>query len=442
MEIEAEYKRDFNHNYMIIKSPCGVDMDSFQIRMLLGNVMKGFLGCRLHMLDNHALFYYEITSRQSLAALYQSCMIDAKILETLITAVAEALEVLDSYLLDPQGLVLQAEYIYLDAAKEEVSFCYLPGYGGKIGEEFRAFTEYLLPKIDHTCQEAVVLGYGLYRKAMEEPFDLTSVLAVFRKREQDSGLSGFVSSRKKPLEPFEAQEEREKKDAVLREFLTEEEEGENESVPRMIRIAPPFAAAALLGILLLLKWVTLPVWAYLALVGLLLAGAVCGGVWIYRSRKAEEEREIEQEFQDVGKKARLYANEKSCGDSMRFEQEFQREEAREGKNGEETVCFGSGDMGNPYLSGVNPAALPTIPADRELILIGTLPQAVDVVLPSRAVSRMHAKVEKREGECYLTDLNSRNGTFVNERPLIGEEEYLMKDGDRIRFADLTYQYCR
>lgn len=149
MEVTAEYKRDLNHNYMIIKSPCDVDMDSFQIRMLVGNVMKGFLSCRLHMLDNQALFYYEITSRQSLAVLYQNRMINAEILEKLVTAAAEALNVLDSYLLDGQGLVLRPEYIYLDAGNQEISFCYLPGYGEIWGK-----SSALLP---NTCCQRLII---------------------------------------------------------------------------------------------------------------------------------------------------------------------------------------------------------------------------------------------------------------------------------------------
>lgn len=441
MEVEAEYKRDLNHNYMIIKSPQNVDLNSFKIRMLVGNVLEGFLKCRLHMLDNQALFYYEITSRQSLAFMYRNAMVDAKLLEQLVTAVSEALEVLDSYLLGGQGLILLPEYIYLDAGRQKISFCYLPGYEANLGEEFRALTEYLLPKIDHTCQDAVVLGYGIYRKAMEEPFDLMSVLAVFRRRGQDNDLSDFVSSRKKRSEEF-TDAKTERKDALIQEFLgSDEEEEEEEKSSRAVRAVPPAAAAALCGIFILLKWVTLPVWAYLVIVGLMIAGAAAGGIWLYRSRKEEEDREIEQEFRNVEEKAEFHMREKSCAESMRFDAEKEEADDADRQEGV-TVCLGYAGVGNPYLSGVQPAALPTITADRELILIGTLPQAVDVVLPSKAVSRMHAKIEKKSGECYLTDLNSKNGTFINEQPLIGEEERRLQDGDKVRFADLTYQYCK
>ena len=61
------------------------------------------------------------------------------------------------------------------------------------------------------------------------------------------------------------------------------------------------------------------------------------------------------------------------------------------------------------------------------------------VLPSTAVSRVHASIEQRAGNWYLKDMNSRNGTWVNEQELYGEEEQELINGDQIRFADLIYQ---
>mgnify|MGYP000467765110 CR=1 FL=1 len=56
-----------------------------------------------------------------------------------------------------------------------------------------------------------------------------------------------------------------------------------------------------------------------------------------------------------------------------------------------------------------------------------------------AVSRVHASIEQRAGNWYLKDMNSRNGTWVNEQELYGEEEQELINGDQIRFADLIYQ---
>lgn len=44
-------------------------------------------------------------------------------------------------------------------------------------------------------------------------------------------------------------------------------------------------------------------------------------------------------------------------------------------------------------------------------------EPADLVLPFLSVSRRHARLERRGSECWLADLGSRNGTFVNGRML-------------------------
>ena len=67
----AEYKRDMSHNYLILHGENPVDTSSYQVRMLTGNAVPSILKCRIQGLDGNFLFYYDITSRQSLASFYE-----------------------------------------------------------------------------------------------------------------------------------------------------------------------------------------------------------------------------------------------------------------------------------------------------------------------------------------------------------------------------------
>lgn len=51
----------------------------------------------------------------------------------------------------------------------------MPGYDKDIKEQFQLLIEYILPKIDHEDGEAVVLGYGVYRRTMENSFHLEHI---------------------------------------------------------------------------------------------------------------------------------------------------------------------------------------------------------------------------------------------------------------------------
>lgn len=56
----------------------------------------------------------------------------------------------------------------------------------------------------------------------------------------------------------------------------------------------------------------------------------------------------------------------------------------------------------------------------------------DVILESDDVSRHHAQIKLRQGSYVLTDLDSANGTSINDTPV--DEPRVLRDGDRIRVA--------
>ena len=45
--MRTEYKRDMNHNYLIVYGENEINTDSYQVRMLAGNVIPSLLKCRI-----------------------------------------------------------------------------------------------------------------------------------------------------------------------------------------------------------------------------------------------------------------------------------------------------------------------------------------------------------------------------------------------------------
>ena len=72
---------------------------------------------------------------------------------------------------------------------------------------------------------------------------------------------------------------------------------------------------------------------------------------------------------------------------------------------------------------------------RGLNIIGSS-RSAEIYLPNALVSTRHAEIDVRaDGSCWLKDLGSRNGTFVNGRELGSDSERLLKDSDIIALAD-------
>ena len=75
-------------------------------------------------------------------------------------------------------------------------------------------------------------------------------------------------------------------------------------------------------------------------------------------------------------------------------------------------------------------------ADGEHIL-GRHPDC-DVVIDVGAVSRHHCKVIRRSDGCYLEDLRSRNGTYLNDEVIEGTKA--LKHHDRVRVCDVVFTF--
>ncbi len=71
--------------------------------------------------------------------------------------------------------------------------------------------------------------------------------------------------------------------------------------------------------------------------------------------------------------------------------------------------------------------------DADRAVLGRHPDC-DVVLDAASVSRQHAQIVRENGQYFIEDLHSRNGTFVNGRLVQGR--HLLQDGDRLKICDL------
>jgi len=83
------------------------------------------------------------------------------------------------------------------------------------------------------------------------------------------------------------------------------------------------------------------------------------------------------------------------------------------------------------LNNQNPTASEDFELTKSEIVIGR-DEAVDLKIPSSAVSRRHAKLMRENDGYVIEDLGSSNGTFVNSQKLTGRRA--LKAGDQIRLG--------
>ena len=173
--MRAEYKRDMNHNYLILYGEDEINTDAYQVRMLVGNVIPSVLKCRIQGMDGRFLIYFDITSKQALNILYEERKMKIEDLNLIFGGFVQVMEDAAEYLINPGQFLLSPEYIYADVEKKKIYFCMMPGYEKDIKNQFQLLAEYILPKIDHEDSQAVLLGYGVYKRTMEDCFHLEHI---------------------------------------------------------------------------------------------------------------------------------------------------------------------------------------------------------------------------------------------------------------------------
>lgn len=461
--MKSEYKRDMNHNYLILTGEDAIDTNSYQVRMIVANAVPDLLQCRIQGIDGKFMVYYDVTSRHSMTALFEEKKIGMEELQVILGGFVQVMEAMSEYLLNPCQLILEPEYIYLDAEKQNVRFCYLPGFHGEIQKQFQNLAEYILPKLDHEDGKAVMLGYGVYRRALEDSFHLEYIKEELYKVKNGEASDFSAYEKKKPLKQAEkSQEEHEEQKELWQmenwnredldgaEKKKKDSKSNNREVKKENRDRLWKTAGFLLALLILLGITAGMAAGYLPRVstGVFLSvilGLMVLGMLSYilmkkipeKKQNPHEETDRIRDFQEKN----IYEIPQEKEKQPEIKEHEVSEENAEGFG--ETVVLSAGITKGPAtLVSHEPGELATIYLDRDITVIGKLETAADAVINMPTVSRIHAKIRKRDGEYYLTDLNSRNGTSVNGQILKNGEDRLLEDEDEVDFAQARYIFLK
>ena len=454
--MRAEYKRDMNHNYLILYGEDEINTDSYQVRMLVGNVIPSLLKCRIQGMDGRFLVYFDITSKQALSVLYEEKKMGVEDLRLIFGGFVKAMEDAAEYLMNPGQFIISPEYIYTDIEKQEIYFCMMPGYEKDIKEQFQFLTEYILPKIDHQDQDAVILGYGVYKRAMEDSFHLEHIKEELYKTQGQQGTTTTKaeqmkteSEQRQESEDFNLEEEGFwENEEINQEFVRDGEKSKRLSLPQKTGVIV-LAAILLCGIAATTLMGYLPYLETGTILGIIIVLVACVMLFVYVSKikkKPGALRQGREEERDKPKgitgkvptdqtdqsqntiKSVVKSTNKPVAKSSQLHADYG-----------ETVVLSAGAVSGPAsLVSKEPGELATIYINEDLTVIGKLETACDAVISLPTVSRIHAKIKKKEDAYYLTDMNSRNGTAVNGRLLLPDEEYQLEPEDEVDFAQARY----
>lgn len=457
--MEISYKREMNHNYLILSSPDWKN-SGYECKMLAGNCIDGLLKFRLRNQEDGQKFYYEITSKQPLSRLAMQKPITGGEVRRILFSISSVLERIEEYLLKEDQILLEPDYIYIEPDFFQVYFCVIPGYSCNFFHAITKLFQYLLEKINHRDKDGVVLIYNLYHESLKENYSMSDLLRFLSETnkekviENESDKEEWIGEFEEEKNDFcKGQLEPEKKESYKTKNFIESKERPARNFSLLLQLGNWLIIT--LGMELFLWGVTgeeglskYGLWGALGSFLLFLVKQFyCASLESRADVKVEKKTErdvkqrLEKKSEDIVRKEtreELYSRNEYARkeiSAMQWEQEMDRKE-------EETTLLANFEDSDSMV------ILESLGRERENIMLPYIPfvigkheDLVDYCLPHPTISRIHAKIDRKEEDYLITDLNSTNGTTVDGHLLQANETVSVKDGGLIYFADIGYRFC-
>lgn len=480
-----DYERKMNHNYMILKK-CDFFQEQstkpidYRTKMLLENKIEGLLPVTYHMFNGEEHYYYEINSRQSLENLYEKREMDYPTICKLLEGCIRLFQNLEEYLLDGSQILLKPEYIYIHLDTGEPQFTYYPAQEGDIRQAFVELADYILTKINHTDEQAVMLGYQVYRYTRNHNFvldEISSFLAQsnintakkveYSPQLQQSLHTDYENVQEEKWNAYEAVSDCYATEPTVTDWeenvsSDEAEEGEepsnsNRKNTDMLGIIICIIIALGAGIILLggriLGWFTLTDKQGIYLCGAMSMSFVASLLFLVSMKKKQKEnnqtidQETMYEQQEEEESYSYYENNQwssHAEETGQNKEEMVTEYLQQTWEEAQTELLSEVDkeegMQEHRLKGVQNGKETIFLLKKVSTTIGKKADMVDIPICDKTVSRIHAKIDTQNGKWYLSDLNSTNGTLCNGILLGMHQAKELYPGDELQFGNSSFVF--
>ena len=411
-------KTEFGHSYLVVDNIVTLG-ESYLLKMMLNNKIENLLCCKENYLEDKSQLFYEISNKKSLLKEYEAKTMAFEEIYNLFQQLSQVFTNVSAYLLKQEYFLLDPQYMFLDLETKELNLLYIPfqlnndsdmTLGIKTVGRYYKLADFILEKINHRDEYAVNIAYQFYKMSKEDYFSISSFINYI---EKERVMKESVNN----------------KQSVVVENEIKEDDVIEKALPRIktknikIWIIPAcLGVFSILSIIIyaLVKQYTFYA-SYLFFLSIILAllsltKCIHNLVCIYR---LHTENQLELSMRDSLQSASVEDYWNNNEETMYFD------ENQEQPISEYTLNWKENGKHKKHIFTQFP------------ITIGKLEGEVDCQLNDTSISRIHAKIIKKENVIKLQDLDSTNGTFVNGVRLYPGEEITIQRKDEIQFGKLT-----
>lgn len=166
-------KNDLKRVYLVLEGK-EEDQDDYQAVMLRENEIPGILRTDVRYIDNRIHYYYDISGKTSIKAIYEKVNLSYDDMKGLVWELISAIQNIQKYMLDGNCILLEPEMIFRD--QEKYYFCYYPSCGQESRKEFHRLTEFFVRKVNDKDEKGVHFAYTLHKATMEANYSIEEIM--------------------------------------------------------------------------------------------------------------------------------------------------------------------------------------------------------------------------------------------------------------------------
>jgi len=462
------YESSAAASHLVISMDASEKVLEYHVEMVANNAIPHIINFDLRRMDSKICFYYDVTSKLVLSQFLKRSRVSRNEFLMILSDISKTLVGCKNYLLSDKCFLLDTDYMYINPSTMEISMIYVPiAFDTDINSEFREFaTNLILYSVNIDDSNDNYLQRVLYY-LKAEPFNIfefyksINMLMIGYGHSAAGECSCSTDSEKagKDVQDKQLQKDKEKdkesEPAAGKKhgFFIPQPKDQGEEKKKVEKGGPaelklkPRRAVLLTQLIIAAVLILIPVYLKLpdknSIINYGGVVLIVVALDILVLKVLFGKKEISRAEKSDNKKGRLTvqktANSKVSGVICNVNIPEKTTPA-EGRISNDTVILGPSFKEYPFLKGSNNGVFEIIEITRPDFLIGRLKEHVDYTCANSAIGKVHAQIIKRDGLYFIKDMNSRNGTYLNNARIDPGKEYEIKNNDRITLANSEYTF--
>lgn len=417
---QIRFEREKMNSYMVMQCVEKLDRNAYGEVLLEHAKIPGLMNYEIRELDGEQTLYYRLNYRTSLKQVLGDLKLTLELVEGMISSIVNVVKQTEEYLLDANAILWKSEYTFIEIHSGCLSFAYYP----KLQDEnnsIKNFLVELIQYIDKNNRQAYMYLMGFYNLVTNPDCTVEQMEQYKMSRAKETEMSGLEIEVDEPFVTSFGQEK----------SISHTSNGVNKKTSSKGWFVIAILAVVNLGVTCLLLfdiWTYQYIWVLIVTLFLLFVAFLS----VHPEKEEENPDKIMEEYL------------KECRENQTQENHQQNDIEKDGMNMETTVlCLENQQIvveDKPKelcLKSLSPKEYGDLIIDKNSVVLGSMKNGCSYVVKKSGISRMHAKLVRKEDGLFLLDLNSTNGTYLNDEQIMGGREYLLEEGDVISLANIV-----